>query len=116
LSSAASEFIEGTASRGRRFLLLPFMIASMVLFFVDMHDEDTSEVRQLYGFAHLGFFALAAWGLSRLPELSRRPFVFQFFIIMSVVLAVGGKNKRVKGDRQIMLDYGPSEIALGDFT
>lgn len=74
----------------RRFLLIPAVLAGVVLFFVDMKHESGSAVYQLYGFAHLAFFMLLAFWMSRLPDLARRPFLSQFLIIMSVVLLVGG--------------------------
>jgi hypothetical protein len=74
----------------RRFLLVPVLLAGLILFFIDMKHEPGGAVYQLYGFAHLAFFILLALALSRLPDLSRRPFLSQIFIIMSVGLLVGG--------------------------
>jgi len=73
-----------------RFFFFLLMIAGALLFFIDMKHEPGSAVYQLYGFAHLAFFMLLAWGLSRLPSLAQRPFLPQVFIIMCVVLPVGG--------------------------
>jgi len=74
----------------RLLLQLLVMLAGMMLFFIDMKHEPGSAVYQLYGFAHLAFFMLMALGLSRLPDLARRPFLFQFALIVFVVLFVGG--------------------------
>lgn len=75
----------------KRHFLFPLMVfACLPLFLIDMKHESGSAIYQLYGFAHLAFFMLMAWGLSRLPDLAERPFLFQFFIIMSVVLLAGG--------------------------
>jgi VanZ family protein len=74
----------------RRFLFFLVMVAGIMLFFVDMGHGPESAISQLYGFAHLGFFMVMAWGLSRLPVLTRRRFWFQFLLIMSAVLFVGG--------------------------
>jgi VanZ family protein len=73
-----------------RFFLIPVVLAGMLLFFIDMKHEPGSAVYQLYGFAHLAFFMLMGWGLSRLPDLARRPFLYQFLIITCAVLLVGG--------------------------
>jgi hypothetical protein len=66
------------------------MVAGMMLFFVNMGHGPGSAITQLYGFAHLGFFMVMAWGLSRLAVLNQRSLWFQFFIIMFVVFFVGG--------------------------
>jgi VanZ family protein len=73
-----------------RLFLIPVVIAGMLLFFVDMKHESGSTVYQLSGFAHLAFFMSMAAMLSRLPSLAGRPFLFQFIIILSVVLLLGG--------------------------
>lgn len=73
-----------------RSFLIPVVLAGLMLFFIDMKHESGSAVYQLYGFAHLAFFMLMALGLSRLPDLAQRPFIQQFFLIMSAVLLVGG--------------------------
>jgi VanZ family protein len=73
-----------------RFFLLPLMLLGMVLFFIDMKHEAGSAVYQLYGFAHLAFFILMAFALSWIPSVARRPFLFQFALIVFVVLFVGG--------------------------
>ena len=75
-----------------KYRLLPVlvMLAGLMLFFIDMKHESGSPVYQLYGFAHLAFFMLMALGLSMLPDLAQRPFIQQFFLIMSAVLLVGG--------------------------
>lgn len=72
-----------------------------MLFFLDMEYGQASAVRELYGLAHLAFFMLMAMGISRLPFLARRPFVAQFFLVMGVVLLVGGTIELVqrRGDR-----------------
>lgn len=72
------------------FFLFPVMLAALMLFFIDMKHESGSAVYQLYGFAHTAFFMLMALGISRSSYLARRPFIQQFFLIMSVVLLVGG--------------------------
>ena len=74
----------------RRFLFFLLVAAGIVLFFLDMEHGPDSALPQLYGFAHLVFFMLMAWGLSTLPNLARRPFFLQFVLIMSVVFLVGG--------------------------
>jgi len=73
-----------------RFLLFPAILGGTTLFFIDMNHGPGSAVYQLYGFAHLVFFALMAGGLARLPSLVRRPFFLQFILIMCVGLGVGG--------------------------
>jgi len=65
------------------------MAAGIMFFFLDMEQRPGSGVRELYGFAHLGFFMFMAMGLSRLPALGRRRFMVQFLLIMTVVFLVG---------------------------
>jgi len=74
----------------RRLFLIIVVLASTMFFFVDLKHESGSAVYQLYGFAHLAFFMLTAYLLSRIPSLALRPFAHQFLIILCVVLAVGG--------------------------
>jgi VanZ family protein len=74
----------------RHFLFLLLMFAGMMLFFIDMKHESGSAVYQLYGLAHVAFFVFMAYFLSRFPSLALRPFLFQFVLIMFVVLLVGG--------------------------
>jgi len=73
-----------------RYFVFLLMLVGLALFFTDMKQERGSPVRQLYGLAHMGFFALTAPVLSRLPSMARRPFSFQFFVVMSVAFIVGG--------------------------
>jgi len=73
-----------------RFFLIAVALAGLLLFFIDMKHESGGAAYQLYGFGHLAFFMLLAAMLSRLPSLARRPFLSQLFIIMFVVLVVGG--------------------------
>lgn len=73
-----------------RFLLPLLMLAGITLFFVDMKHESGSAIYQLYGFAHIIFFMLMASLLSRVPGVARRSFLYQFLIITSAVLLVGG--------------------------
>jgi hypothetical protein len=74
----------------RRLFIIPAILAGMVLFFVDMKHEPGSAVYQLYGFAHPAFFMLMVLALSRLPGVAQRPVLYQFLIILCVVLFVGG--------------------------
>jgi VanZ family protein len=74
----------------RHLSFLMVMVVGIMLFFLDMGHGQGSPVYQVYGFAHLAFFMLMALGLSRLPAFSHRAFWFQFVLIMSAVLFVGG--------------------------
>ena len=73
-----------------RFLLFPAILGGIMLFFIDYNHGPGSAVYQLYGFAHIVFFALMAWQLARLPSLMQRPFFLQITLIMCVVLGMGG--------------------------
>lgn len=73
-----------------RIFVIPLMLASMVLFFIDMKHESGSAVYQLYGFAHLAFFMLMAYLISRIPELARQNFPIQLIVIMLAVVLLGG--------------------------
>ena len=74
----------------RRFFLVPVLLAGLILFFIDMKHEPGGAVYHLYGFAHLAFFILLAYLLSRIPSLALRPFPQQLSAILCVVLLVGG--------------------------
>ena len=73
----------------RRFLVFLLLITGIMLFFLGIEHRPGNGVRQLYGFAHLALFAFMAWILSTLPVIARRRFLFQCFLIMSLVFLVG---------------------------
>ena len=73
-----------------RFLPFLLMFAGIMLFFIDMKHESGSAIYQLYGFAHIAFFMFMASLVSRVPGVARRSFLYQFLIITSAVLFLGG--------------------------
>jgi hypothetical protein len=73
-----------------RFFLFPAILGGIMLFFIDFNHRPGSAVYQLYGFAHLFFFALMARELAGLASLMKRPFFLQVILIMCVILGVGG--------------------------
>ena len=84
------EFPAFLRSQGHRFLFFLLIFGSTTLFFLDI-DLGLGDAAYLFsGFAHIAFFMIFALGLSRLPALSRWPFLSQFFLVMTAVLFVGG--------------------------
>jgi VanZ family protein len=74
----------------RWLLVLPLMIAGTLLFFMPDRAHPGSVVSQLYGFAHLLFFALMARVLAGLMGGPERLFGRQAVLIMLVILGAGG--------------------------
>jgi hypothetical protein len=73
-----------------RYLLLWLLLVGVFLFFLDIDHGPSSAFPQLYGFAHLGFFACMAGVLSRLPAFAARKFLVQCVLIMTLVFLAGG--------------------------
>ena len=69
-------------------ILFPVTIAASLLFFMDIETDPRSAVAQLYSPAHFIFFALVAFGLSKLfstaPNNCGHPFILIILVIFSL--------------------------------
>ena len=72
------------------YLLIPVFAAASMLFFLDLDIGPDHPVRQLYGLAHLAFFAFMARCLAGLSFFSGKNFQVRFFLIMAFVFITGG--------------------------
>jgi thiol:disulfide interchange protein len=94
--------------------LIPFILAGIALFFLDMDHGSGNWVYEVYGFAHLAFFMFLALRMSTLPAIGQRPVLIQFLLIMFAVLVVGGIieltqpyfGRSRNRDRQIVTAHG----------
>jgi hypothetical protein len=66
------------------------IIAGLPFFFLEIGPGPGSPVTQLYGFAHLFFFALSAWWLARWIRWSQRPFWYRALLVMLLLAGLGG--------------------------
>ncbi len=69
---------------------LVLFIAATMIFFLNIDHGPDNPIKQLYGFAHLAYFALMARFLAGLSFFYRKHFWLQFFLIMAFVFFAGG--------------------------
>jgi hypothetical protein len=83
---------ETTMPRLRYGFLFPVLplLAIFPLFFVGWGQGPADPLRQLDNLAHLAYFALMAWALTLLPQVTRRKLSLQFILPLSAVFAMGG--------------------------
>jgi hypothetical protein len=74
----------------RKILFLTAAIVVIPLFFINTGFGSATAVTQLHGFGHLLFFAAVAIGLSWVLDSARRTFWQQAFIIILIILCLGG--------------------------
>lgn len=70
--------------------LFPVLAASLPLFFLNLERASGSALLQLYGFAHLVFFALLAYWLQGAANSTQRTYFQQAIFIAAVIIGVGG--------------------------
>jgi len=72
------------------------MVAVLPFFFLDIGPGPKNAFVQLYGFAHFFFFALFAWWLSGIGDLSCRSYSRQIVFILLAILLAGGSIELIQ--------------------
>ena len=80
----------GRIVRERWPLVFLVLIAGLPLFFLNIKHSPGSPLPQLFGFAHLIFFALLAWQLHGIFRSMREPPLQPIFLVMLILIAAGG--------------------------